>query len=245
MTVKKHKSLPRKRSAIRFKPSPRAIDLLELRSKNDKYEDGFYGVDAHAKVLFPTADRATAVKAVRSEVNRAAKIAVIREHRERSELRAARDRAKRLTKSLDKFDRETAWLTAVDVAVVASEIAEGFAVTNTTGSVATPLVQIIEDINSLRSWAVELHKFVIAPSPPSNSDPLARAFVEAMAATYVALRESRPPHTRKSPFVNFIAAAWLDLNFPWPSPETSVENWLGQKVKSLPSLMKKKPGQTR
>ena len=188
--MKKHKSSSRKRSAIRFKPSPRAIDLLELRKKNGTYEDGFYNVDVHAELLFPTADRATAVEAVRFEVNRAAKIAVVREHRERSELRAARDRAQRLTKSLDKFDRENAWLTAGDVAVVASEIAEGFAVTNTTGSVATPLVQIIEDINSLRSWALELHKFAVAPPPPSNSDPLARAFVEAMAAAYVALRES-------------------------------------------------------
>ena len=197
---------------------PRAINLLELRKKNDKYGDGFYGVDAHAKVLFPTAVRATAVRAVRSEVNRAAKVAVVREHRERSELRQARDRAQRLTKFLDKLGHQTTWLTAGDVAVVASEIAEGFAVTNTTGSVATPLVRIIEDIDSLRSWAVELHKFDITPSPPSNSDPLARAFVEAMAAAYVALRESRPPHTRKSPFVNFIAAAWLDHNFPWPTP---------------------------
>ena len=156
--MKKHKSSSRKRLAIRFKPSPRAVNLLELRKKDDKYEDGFYKVDAHAELLFPTADRAMAVKAVRSEVNRAARVAVGREHRERSELREARDRAQRLTKFLDNFDRETAWLTAGDVAVVASEIAEGFAVTNTTGSVATPLVQIIEDINSLRSWAVELRR---------------------------------------------------------------------------------------
>ena len=243
--MKRGKSSSRKRSAIRFRASPRAIDLLELREKNGTYEDGCYNVDAHAALLFPTADRATAVKAVRSEVNRAAKIAVVREHRERSELRAARDRAQRLTKFLDKFERETAWLIAGDAAVVASEIAEGFAVTNTTGSVATPLVQILEDMNSLRAWAVELHKFAIAPSPPSNSDPLARAFVEAMAAAYVALRELQPPHARKSWFVNLIAAAWLDLNFPWPSPETSVENWLGQKVELLPSLTKKKSGQTR
>ena len=221
------------------------IDLLELRKENGTYEDGFYNVDAHAELLFPTADRAMAVKAVRSEVNRAAKVAVVREHRERSELREARDRAQRLTKFLDKFDRETAWLIADDVAVVASEIAEGFALTNATGSVATPLVQIIEDIVSLRSWAVELHKFDIARAPPSHSDPLAKAFVEAMAAAYVALRVSQPPHSRKGPFVDLIAAAWLDLDFPWPSSETSVENWLGQKVECLPSLTKKKPGQTR
>ena len=238
-------SSSRKRSTTKVERLPRAISLLELRKKSDKYEDGFYNVDAHAELLFPTADRAMAVKAVRSEVNRAAKIAVVHEHRERSELREARDRAQRLTKFLDKFDRETARLTAGDAAIVASEIAEGFVVTNTTGSVAIPLVQIIEDINSLRSWALELHKFAIAPPPPSNSDPLARAFVEAMAAAYGALRELQPPHTRKSWFVNLIAAAWLDLNFPWPSPETSVENWLGQKVELLPSLTKKKPGQTR
>jgi hypothetical protein len=243
--VKKHKSSSRKRSAIRFKPSPRVIDLLELRRKNGTYEDGFYKVDAHAELLFPTADRAMAVKAVRAEVNRAAKIAVVREHHERSELREARNRAQRLTKFLDKLDRETAWLTSGDVAVFASEIAEGFAVTNTTGSVVTPLVQILEDIHSLRSWAAKLRNFDFTPPPPSNSLPLARYFVEAMAAAYATLKGTQPPRSRKGAFPNLLEAAWLDLDFPLPSPETSVENWLGQKLESLPGLTKKKPGQTR
>ena len=228
--MKKHRSSSRKRLAIRFKPSPRAVNLLELRKRDDKYEDGFYEVDAHAELLFPSADRVMAVRAVRSEVNRAAKIALVREHRERSERRESRNRAQRLAKFLDKFDRETAWLTADDVAVVASEIAEGFTLTDTTGSVATPLVQILEDIHSLRSWAAELRRFDIAPPPPSNSDPLARYFVEAMAAAYVALKGTQPPRSRKGAFSSLLEAAWIDLKFPEPSSETSIESWLGQKV---------------
>jgi hypothetical protein len=241
--VKKRKLSSEKRSAKSVKHLPRTLNLLELRKRNDAYEDGLYRVDSYAELLFPFADRAMAVKAVRSEVNRAAKVAVVREHRERNELRESRDRAKRLIKLLDKFDRESAWLAAGDVAVVASEIAQGFSIKKNTGSIATPLVQILESVSYLRMWLAELHQFDIAPSPPSNSDPLARAFVEVMAAAFMALTGSQPPHSRQGPFVNLIAAAWLDLSFPWPSPETSVENWLGQKVESI--LTTKKPRQTR
>lgn len=207
---------------------------------------GSYGVDAHASVLFPKekADRATAVEATRREVNRAAQVAVARTRHERHDLRVAREQAQRLGRLLTLIERGARRLPPGDAAVVAADIAAGFAHPDAS-SVIGLLVPAIECINEMRALAIELRRFDIAPPPPSRSDPLARYFVEAMAAAYKAIRALQPPRSRKGPFVDLLAAAWLDLDFPWPSPDTSLESWLGQKAEALPTLATKVSDQTR
>jgi len=169
-----------------------------------------------------------AAEATRREINRAAQIAVFHEHHERHELRKARDLARRLDKLLKTLDQETAGLFPEgDSAVIAADIAQGFLKPT---SVVAPLVEIID---SLRASADMLRRFQIKPSPPSRSDPLARAFLEALGKAYKYWIKTQPPRSRQSAFVKLAAAAWLDLDFPLPRPDTSLEHWLGTKVERL------------
>jgi len=208
---------------------------------------GAYKVDDHASVLFPNAPNDVAIEAVRGEVNRAAEIAVVRERHERADLRKAREHAKLLFELLDNVERDAAkkWFPTGDVAVAAADISEGFVKPDDVAvSMVQPLVQIIDGINSLRSWAAELRRFDIIRSPPSNSDPLARCFVEAMGTAYLARRKKQPPHGRTGPFVDLIAAGWLDLGFPPPPSKADLKDWLGRKTEALPVLTTKKSSQT-
>ena len=107
------------------------------------------------------------------------------------------------------------------------------------------LVPTLECINELRLLAAELNRLGITPPPPSRSDPLARGFVAAMAVAYKAICGREPPRSRKGPLVRLIAAAWSDLRFRLPPDNTSLQDWLGQKVEDLPTLTPKIPDQTR
>jgi hypothetical protein len=207
---------------------PRAIPKLRLREPC-----GTYLVDAHTKVMFPKADPATAIEVTRREINRAARIAVVHEYHERHELRRARDLARHFDRLLNNLEQDTAgWLPEGDTAVIAADVAQGFA-TNPNTSVVAPLVEIVENINSLRASAYMLRQFQIEPSPPSRSDPLARAFLKALGKAVESLTERHPPRSRESAFVSLAAAAWLDLDFPPPRFDTPLEDWLGAKVERL------------
>ena len=155
----------------------------------------------------------------------------MRAHHERHDLRAARERARRLGRLLTIVERAAGWLPPGDAADVAAAMAAGFKNPDAS-SVIGPLVQIIENINEQRLLAAELRRFDIAPPPPSRSDPLERYFVEAMGAAHVAILLSPPPRSRSGPFVNLLAAAWRDLGFPGPPRDTPLEDWLGQKVEA-------------
>ena len=164
---------------------------------------------------------------------------------ERHDLRVAREQAQRLGRLLTLIERGARRLPPGDAAGgLTADIAAGFAHPDAS-SVIGLLVPAIECINEMRALAIELRRFDIAPPPPSRSDPLARYFVEALAAAYKAIRALQPPRSRKGPFVDLLAAAWLDLDFPWPSPDTSLESWLGQKAEALPTLATKVSDQTR
>jgi hypothetical protein len=209
---------------------------------------GTYNVDAHAELLVPNASHEVAVEVVRFDVNRAATVAVFRAEQERVDLRNARHMALSLVKLLAKLDqaRKDAKIIpdSSDGAVIA-DLATGFA--SSEADVVTPLMRVMEDLNSLRSWSAELRKFDIASPPPSSSEPLSRAFIEMMGRAYVARLDKQPPKSRVGPFVNLLAAAWLDLGFPTPEPrkivgagadttEQRLKDWLGPKVERLPLL---------
>jgi hypothetical protein len=220
---------------------------------------GTYKVDGHAGVLFPKAPKDyVAVETVRAEVNRAARIAVARARHEGDDLRKAREHAKRLMTLLDKIESNAAdefpEFQDGDIATAAADLAVGFVTPDPTFSIAQPLVHIIEDIASLRSWAVELRKRAsIAPPPPSRSGPLARYFIDAMADAHRAWREVQPPSGRTGPFVDLLEAAWLDLGFPKPvdkeGDDLALKVWLGMRVeeraKALRGLTIKNSDQTR
>lgn len=199
---------------------------------------GTYRVDDHAGVLFPKApDDYVAVETVRAEVNRAAQIAKARARHELDDLRKARERAKSLMTLLDNIESNAAddWFPNDDVAAAAADLSVGFATPEPTFSIAQALVHIIEDIISLRSWAVELReRAIIASPPPSRSDPLARYFIDALAAAHIAWRELEPPSGRTGPFVDLLEAGWLDLGFPKPvdkeGDDSALKIWLGTKV---------------
>ena len=206
---------------------PRAIPVLLLDRPLRTYK-----ADAYANVLFPSPktknldDQAMAVKGTRREVNRAAKIAVMHENHEQIDLQKARKRAKGFIRWLKAIQSKAdKYFPDGDV----TDMAEGFAATPTESN-ATPLVQITVDFASLRAWTAELQQIGIAASGPSNSDPLGKHFVIAMKKAHLSLTGEPAPHSRKGPFVNLLAAAWEDLDFPWPSSETSLEAWLGSKV---------------
>jgi hypothetical protein len=212
---------------------------------------GTYQIDSHADVLFPNAPDDVAAEAVRAEVNRAAGVAIVRTRRERSDLREARKNAKDLIKLLKNIERDAAklkWLPAGDVSAVAAELSEGFAATDATSLVVEPLVNILENIDGLRSWTTGLQARVrIAPAQPSHSDPLARQFIEAMATAHRAWRGTEPPSGRTGRFVNLLEAAWADIGFPDPPPTIELKEWLGAKVedraKALRVLTTKSSGQ--
>jgi hypothetical protein len=230
-------------------PSERKPPVKRLpRASNPLRPDepaGTYEVDSHAAVFFPNADRAEAVEKVRSEVNRAAKVALIMEVNVRQRRPRVRDKARRMVKLLDNIDRQIGWLVAGDDDddddYHASEIAEGFV--PAIGSVPEPghvypaeplvseLIYAIKSISLLRR--ILLAQFAIRPAGRQRADPLARYFIEAMADAYVNSRGTHPPRGRSGPFVNLIAAAWRDRGFPIPS-EPPLEDWLGQKVEVLP-----------
>jgi hypothetical protein len=212
---------------------------------------GTYHVDDHAGVLFPKlSGTETAVVATRAEVNRAAQMATIRAHQERDILKKARGRAKRLKALEDKITSDADGLFPGlfpngDIAVAAAELSVGFPKPHDPAvSVVQPLVHMIESLILFRSWAAELPG--VAPPPPSNSDPLARNFVEAIGIAYLAHRKKQPPHGRTGPFVNLLAAAWLDVGFPVPRRRREdLSDWLGKKAEALPVLTMKKSYQTR
>jgi hypothetical protein len=206
--------------------------------------DGSYEVDAYAHVLFPMADRATAIEAPRREVDRAAQIAVARAYHEQHDLPAAREDVRRLLRLLAIVERYAARLPPDDAAEVAADMAAGFKIPDAS-PVAGLLSQIIENINETRFLATEMRRLDMAPPPPSRSDPLARYFVEAMAEAHVARLSRPPPRSRIGPFVRLLAAAWRDLGFPQPPRDTPPEDWLGQKVEALPVLTTKISGQNR
>jgi len=133
-------------------------------------------------------------------------------------------------------------LPPADAAAVAADMAAGFEIPDAS-PVAGLLVQTIENIKETGLLAAELRRFDIVPPPPSRSDPLARYFVEAMAEAHIARLSRPPPRGRSGPFVNLLAAAWGDLDFPWPRRDTPLEDWLGRKVEALPILRTKIPGQ--
>jgi hypothetical protein len=217
---------------------------------------GTYKVDAHAELLVPNASHKVAVEVVRFEVNRAATVAQFRIDQERVDLRNARRMALSLIKLLAKLDqaRKDAKIIpdSSDGAVIA-DLATGFAPSE--ADVVTPLMRVMEDLNSLRSWSAELRKFDIAPPPPSSSEPLSRAFIEMMGRAYVARLDKQPPKSRAGPFVDMIAAAWLDIGFPLPEPRKIVgggedrterlKGWLGPKVEELPLLTANETVQSR
>jgi hypothetical protein len=217
---------------------------------------GTYNVDAHAELLVPNASHEVAVEVVRFEVNRAATVAQFRTDQERVGLRNARRMALSLIKLLAKLDqaRKDAKIIpdSSDGAVIA-DLATGFA--SSEADVVTPLVRVMEDLNSLRSWSAELRKFDIAPPPPSSSEPLSRAFIEMMGRAYVARLDKQPPKSRVGPFVDMIAAAWLDIGFPLPEPRKIVgsgedrterlKGWLGPKVEELLLLTANETVQSR
>ena len=203
---------------------------------------GSYEVDAWADVLFPKANHATAVEATRREVNRGAQIAIARARHEQHDLRVAREQAQRLVRLLGIVERYAKLLPPGDAATVAADMAAGFEIPDAS-PVAGLLAQTIENIKETGLLAAELRRFEIAPPPPSRSDPLARYFVEAMAEAHIARLSRTPPRGRSGPFVNLLAAAWRDLQFPWPPRDTPLEDWLGRKVEALPVLATKIPDQ--
>ena len=212
---------------------------------------GTYHVDAHAGVLFPhLSGIEIGVEATRAEVNRAAQIAKIRALHELDVLKTARDRAKRLKALDDKVASDADALFPGlfpdgDVAAAAADLSFGFTRPHDpTISVVQPLVQMIVSLNAFRAWAAKLPS--IAPPPPSNSDPLARYFVEAIGMAYLARRRKQPPHGRTGPFVNLLASAWLDVGFPVPRRrQDHLWDWLGKKAEALPVLTTKQSFQKR
>jgi hypothetical protein len=208
---------------------------------------GTYQVDAHAGVLFPNlSGTELAVEATRAEVNRAVQLAKIRACQELDVLKKARGRAKRLQALGDKIASDADGLFPDgDVAVAAADLSAGFAKPHDPAvSVVQPLVHMIESLNVFRAWAAVLPG--VAPPPPSNSDPLARYFVEAIGIAYLARRRKQPPHGRTGPFVNLLAAAWLDVGFPVSRRrQDDLWDWLGKKAETLPVLTTKQSSQNR
>jgi hypothetical protein len=153
-----------------------------------------------------------------------------------------------LVKLLKTIERDAAkCFPAGDAAAAAADLSLGFVKTDdATTSIVQPLVHIIGEIDSLRTWGAELQKRAhIAQSPASHSDPLARHFIAAMGVAYLARIKKKPPRGRSGPFIRLLAAAWRDLGLPTPSPDTDLEDWLGKKVdkkaeKKLPLLTTKK-----
>jgi hypothetical protein len=211
------------------KPSlaePRAIVELRLREPRGTYE-----ADAHFRVLFPEAVRVAAIEMTRWEINRAARIAVTHEHHERHELRKARHLAQRLDRLLKDLERgAVGWFPEGDVAMIAADLSQGLVTLDPNVSITAPLVEALQNISALRGTNMG---FQIKPSPPSRSDPLARAFLTALGQALEYWTGTQPPRAREGAFAKLAAAAWLDLGFPSPHPDELLEHWLGAKIERL------------
>jgi hypothetical protein len=226
--------IPKGTKSIATDATLRAAQIAEIDARIGNEIDPRTG-EKFRKVI----NENVAVEAIRAEVNRAAQIAEVRARTESSDLREARAHAEQLLKLLEIVERDAAkCFPAGDAGAAAADLSLGFVKTADAISVVQPLVEIIGNIDSLRTWGTELQKRAsIAPSPASHSDPLARYFIQAMRVAYLARRKKQPPRGRSGPFIRLLAAAWLDLGFPRPpASKDDLEGWLGQKVQDLEEL---------
>ena len=169
----------------------------------------YYKVDAYARVLFPKADRATAVEADPARGQCAAQVAILRERHERHDLRAAREQAQHLDRLLTTFKCTTGWLPPGDAAATAADMAAGFAQSIGFNGPPPARASHRKHQRATRHWhsnASLHHRAAAAVTLRSAGE----VFRHAMTAAFKAIRERNflsskrllPPRSRKGPFVD-------------------------------------------
>ena len=89
-------------------------------------------------------------------------------------------------------------------------------------------------------------QFPYSIRPNTNRDELSWHFIDGMARLYERITGKQPAKSKAGPFVRFLAAAWVDLQ--WPAPldrngreRDDIEGWLGERVEKHPSITQRKP----
>ena len=92
----------------------------------------------------------------RWEVNKSARLALVRHKHEKHNIPDAIERANRLTELLHQVLSRSNWLQKEDVAIFAAETSRGFQPKDGESSPNSHLVNIIEGLQALRNWTEDL-----------------------------------------------------------------------------------------
>jgi hypothetical protein len=94
------------------------------------------------------------------------------------------------------------------------------------------------DLSDLVKQLSELHQRITffrqnwAPrerSPP-RSEPLANAFIDALAWAWTQRTRRKPGKGRTGPFVRFVVACWRSIGFRAPARDDELDDWIGVRV---------------
>lgn len=95
------------------------------------------------------------------------------------------------------------------------------------------------DLAGTLDRAIERHMNIYDPIDVKNGVPrFPYYFILHAALGYGALTNKPAPIGRSGPFVNLLAAAWMDFGWPVPPRQTDISGWLGQQVEKHPLLRK-------
>ena len=206
------------------KPKRAAINYRCLDCRVDKegrlyLPPGKYQIDEYAYLYAPRTTRNAEpyVALLRGQINRAARIATTRAMIRRKDNSASRKIAQQLLKTLARIDKLTAWLPHDGAAMIAADLSRVFEARAPEKTVIPSVVEIINNIRSIRDWHLHLQKgFTLISAGSNRADLFGQHFVEDVIDFYRHYTHKLPPASRTSPFASLLAAAWMDLGLPTP-----------------------------
>ncbi|MGY4365252.1 hypothetical protein ACVW1A_001317 [Bradyrhizobium sp. LB1.3] len=134
----------------------------------------------------------------------------------------ARKIAKRALQEVKKVDQGALWLRTLELSMM-MPLAMGFTVKD--GHVGSEWEEIIDAVKTIHRCyqALEKNYYLTPPLQAGRSEILAGEFVRAFRAFHFHQIGRPPPKARTSRFVDFMQAAWIDLDFP-KLPEGTLGN---------------------
>jgi hypothetical protein len=189
---------------------------------------GKYKIDAFAYLYAPgireiaftkllSSDKKPYVALLRNRINRAARIATTRARIAGKDNSASRKTAQRLLKTLTELDKQTAWLSHDKSVMIAADLSRVFEATSPGKTVIPSVVEIIDNIRSIRDWHLHLQKgFTLISAGSNRADLFGRHFVEDVIDFHRHYTGKQPPANRASAFARLLASAWMDLSLPMP-----------------------------
>jgi hypothetical protein len=161
------------------------------------------------------------------------------------ELPLLKEQARRFMDALDASSPILASIADADVEKISLELSDFM---KSTSDLPRAHLSAIQDAARLfQSMCARFYEqFPYNIRPNTNRDELSWHFIDGMARLYEKITGKQPAKSKAGPFVRFLAAAWVD--FQWPAPldrngreRDDIEGWLGERVEKHPSITRRKP----